>query len=159
MTRTRTPATLKCSAHSIESCKVVQESWGYLEFNHQAIFMSHWCHVNVIYSQWSYKVFSNLTFVFLWVFYTGVFFFCVLCEFFWAKSGFFLLKLSLSSIFQTFFVILLQNFKMQCLIHVCHNSFWAGLKKYVSDAEELVQNMYCFITKSPAKRVDLFDID
>ena len=40
-------------------------------------------------------------------------FFCVfMCSFFGSKV--FFLKLSLSSNFQTFFVILLQNLKMQC---------------------------------------------
>ena len=48
---------------------------------------------------------------------------------------------------------------MQCLIHVWHNSFWTGLKKYGSNAEELVLNTYYFITKSPARRADLFEID
>ena len=46
-----------------------------------------------------------------------------------------------------------------CLIHVCHNSFRAGLKKYGSDAEELVLNLYYFITKSPARRADLLEIE
>ena len=45
---------------------------------------------------------------------------------------------------------------LSCLIHVYHKSFWAGLKKYGSDAEELVLNLYYFITKSPARRADLF---
>ena len=31
-----------------------------------------------------------------------------------------------------------------CLIHVCHNIVWAGLKKYGSDAEELCLNLYYF---------------
>ena len=39
------------------------------------------------------------------------------------------------------------------------SSFWAGLKKYQPDAEELVLNLYYFITKSPARRVDLFKND
>ena len=73
------------------------------------------------------------------------------------------MKLSLSSNFQTLFVIVLQNLTMQCpqscLIHVCHKFFQAGLKKYRSDAEELVLNLYYFITKSPARRLDLFEIE
>ena len=46
-----------------------------------------------------------------------------------------------------------------CLIHVCHNSFRAGLKKYGSDAEELCLNLYNFISKSPARREDLLVIE
>ena len=46
-----------------------------------------------------------------------------------------------------------------CLIHVCHNSFRAGLKKYGSDAEELCLNLYYFISKSPARREDLLVIE
>ena len=46
-----------------------------------------------------------------------------------------------------------------CLIHVCHNSFQAGLKKYGSDAEELCLNLYYFISKSPARREDLLVIE
>ena len=47
----------------------------------------------------------------------------------------------------------------RCLIHVCHNSFRAGLKKYGSDAEELCLNLYYFISKSPARREDLLVIE
>ena len=46
-----------------------------------------------------------------------------------------------------------------CLIHVCHNSFRSGLKKYGSDAEELCLNLYYFISKSPARREDLLVIE
>ena len=46
-----------------------------------------------------------------------------------------------------------------CLIHVCHNSFRAGLKKYGSDAEELCLNLYYFISKSPARREDFLVIE
>ena len=38
-------------------------------------------------------------------------------------------------------------------------SFWAGLKKYGSDAEKMVLNLYYFITKSLAWRADLFKND
>ena len=49
--------------------------------------------------------------------------------------------------------------KSICNIHVCHNSFQAGLKKYGSDAEELCLNLYYFISKSPARREDLLVIE
>ena len=96
-------------------------------------------------------------FCFLWVFFCMCFL-CFSCSFlgqmyfsFW------------NSVYQAFF----KHFccfdskftKMLCLIHVCHNSFWSGLKKYGSDAEELVLNMYYLITKSQARHADLFEID
>ena len=38
---------------------------------------------------------------------------------------------------------------VSCLIHVCHNSFYKGVKQYGDNAEELCMNLYYFFKNNP----------
>ena len=48
---------------------------------------------------------------------------------------------------------------VSCLIHVCHNSFWKGVKQYGDNAEELCMNLYYFFKNNPCKREDLIEVE
>ena len=48
---------------------------------------------------------------------------------------------------------------VSCLFHVCHNSFYKGVKQYGDNAEELCMNLYYFFKNNPCRRKDLFEIE